>query len=244
MDYQSFLQHYHSYDFRPLGSLTNLVILALMLTALASVLQILGVVADIDLANEAMAGASISDRELNLHEQRLQQLFWLQIGILIITGILFINWIYRAYCNIAQFDSGSPQYSLKSAIWSWFVPFFNLYRPYKIAQEIWQKSVMKPSGSTVAIASTTNANLVNYWWTSTLVMGALDRVAYRMALRGETLDDLLMADYAIIGAEVFSVFAAFIAIAFVRELSARHERAIRSYQSPVAIDGFMQTRMS
>jgi hypothetical protein len=75
-------------------------------------------------------------------------------------------------------------------------------------------------------------------------MGALDRIGFQWSQHAETIEQALVAGYIIVASESMTVIAAFIAMSFVRELSARHERAIRSYQSPIAIDGLMQTRMS
>lgn len=244
MDHQSFPHNIRSVDLHPLGSLTSLVILALMVTALVSVLQIFACVSDIDLAKQVGSGVAVSERELDLHESKLQQLFFLELGVMLITGIFFINWFHRAYSNVAKFDSAGVAYPTKWAIWGWLIPVLNAFRPYKIAQEIWQKSVVKPSGSIVALASGAGSSLVGFWWGSAILMGVSNRIASRLSQSAENLDEGLFADYAIIAAEAITVVAAFVAITFVRELSARHERAIRSYQSPVNIPGSFQPRSS
>jgi len=54
----------------------------------------------------------------------------------IISAVTFIQWFRRAYANL-HIKVKTLAYSEGWAAGSWFVPFINLYRPYKIMMELY-----------------------------------------------------------------------------------------------------------
>jgi hypothetical protein len=220
------------------------VILALIVCAVLSVLQGLNIVSEIELLSRIKAGDEVLEAEAVTIEERIDQLVWLQLGAFLFSGILFITWFHRAYANVAQWSPDGTEYATKWAVIGWLIPILHVVRPYQIAKEIWTKCCVRQSPNVFAVAAPSDTSLIGYWWGATLLMGALDRIGFQWSQHAETIEQALVAGYIIVASESMTVIAAFIAMSFVRELSARHERAIRSYQSPIAIDGLMQTRMS
>jgi len=77
--------------------------------------------------------------------------------ILIITGIRFIQWFRRAYCNLNRVGINTD----KKEGWaagSWFIPFYNLFAPQQIMKEIWNKTQKYYK------ETTEDENMVNHWW--------------------------------------------------------------------------------
>ena len=77
--------------------------------------------------------------------------------ILIITGIRFIQWFRRAYCNLNRVGINTD----KKEGWaagSWFVPFYNLFAPQQIMKEIWNKTQKYYK------ETTEDDKMVNQWW--------------------------------------------------------------------------------
>jgi len=242
MDQQSFAPSQRIYDFQPLGSLASVVIFFLIICALFSVFQIFYLISDLELAGKVSRGEQVDEQVLINHVERWNLLFWTSIAILVVTGIMFIRWFHRAYSNVAQFEGKGTKYATKWAIWGWLVPILNLFRPYTIGKEIWERSTVRGSSSQVVAAANSSSSLVGYWWGSFVISGALERTAYRISLHSESLEAAIVSDYVSLAANAVTVIAAFIAMSFVRELSARHERALRSYQSPVAYTGVLEPR--
>jgi hypothetical protein len=51
-------------------------------------------------------------------------------------GVVFLRWFHRAYSNIEALDLLTLRHGRGWAIGCWFVPFMNLVRPFRIAEEI------------------------------------------------------------------------------------------------------------
>jgi len=77
--------------------------------------------------------------------------------ILIITGIRFIQWFRRAYCNLNRVGINTD----KKEGWAagaWFIPFYNLFAPQQIMKEIWNKTQKYYK------ETTEDDKMVNQWW--------------------------------------------------------------------------------
>lgn len=92
-------------------------------------------------------------------------------------AIIFIRWFRRAYYNLRKVGH-NLNYSETWTIWGWIVPFVNLYYPYAIMKEIWDKTQESTIGKKEMIGS----NLVGWWWITWLIATILERVSFRMSL--------------------------------------------------------------
>jgi hypothetical protein len=107
----------------------------------------------------------------------------LSIFVDVFTVIIFLLWMARVYKNLYAFQVktfNTPGW----VIAGFFIPFLNLFAPYKNMKEIWTNSV-GDGGS----------KLVLCWWVSTLIAGIagiLDRVDYD-ALTPEELSQAFIA---------------------------------------------------
>ena len=81
----------------------------------------------------------------------------------IILGVFFIRWFRRAYKNLARIGI-----YLKNnddwAVWSWFIPIVNLWEPWKLMVEIWNKTKKVLVDSNLLSPSHHKVGIVNWWW--------------------------------------------------------------------------------
>jgi hypothetical protein len=84
--------------------------------------------------------------------------------------VLFCVWFHRAYGNLLALGEPRLRFAPGWAPGSFFVPILNLFRPYQIAREIWQKSGGDSGG------------LVAAWWTLFLTSGAVGLLDGRLPL--------------------------------------------------------------
>src|SRR6185369_16058382 len=87
----------------------------------------------------------------------------LEFVIYITTVVFFLMWIHRAYKNLSALNpanrlDNSPGW----AVGSFFIPFANLFIPYRIVKEIWQKSW--PADEALLYAPSPPATF-GLWWT-------------------------------------------------------------------------------
>jgi hypothetical protein len=88
----------------------------------------------------------------------------LQFVIFIVTGVLFLIWIHRAYKNLSALGVRSLEYTPGWAVGWFFVPLASLYMPYRIVKEIWLKSgsqVRAPAGTLRPQGS--SSTLLGWW---------------------------------------------------------------------------------
>jgi hypothetical protein len=64
-----------------------------------------------------------------------------RLTFLVITGILFLKWVYRANENARRLGAVDLEFTPRQAVGSYFIPIANLALPYQAMREIWNASV-------------------------------------------------------------------------------------------------------
>jgi hypothetical protein len=137
----------------------------------------------------------------------------LQAGLGLVSGIVFLRWVYRAYKNIQGFGAEGLRFSPGWAVGYYFIPFLSLIRPAQVMSEIWRVSQdpqnwMRRRGSW----------LVGTWWALFLSYSVATQVSLELALDGSTNDQWwLAAIFAILG-DLFSVPLSIVALRLVTEI--------------------------
>ncbi len=104
------------------------------------------------------------------------------------TAFFILKWIYRSAQNAKILGFNPMKTSPGWAIGWYFVPFANLYMPYKAMKEIWLAS-----HSPVASNERENTALIGWWWALFIISGVLGRIELQTALHSNTIDELLAA---------------------------------------------------
>lgn len=104
--------------------------------------------------------------------------------------VTFIKWMRRAYYNL---HTGYPRrlsYPEDAAVSSWFIPFVNLYKPYKIMKEIYEtyQEILNGRGMRDYVTSTW---IIGLWWGVWIFSGIVGNIDLRLSLRAETLTELI-----------------------------------------------------
>lgn len=157
--------------------------------------------------------------------------------VLVPLGIAFLVWLHRVAANIPAL--GNPKSKVEHtpgwAVGSFFVPFINLFIPYKAVKEVWAKS--DPSIRTeddFMYGGPSSSPLLLIWWLAWLASSFLGQLSWR-------LEDKATGDF-IAGVEIVSgvagILASVLAIMVVRDIDrrqaerARHVRYIPNLPPP------------
>ena len=98
-------------------------------------------------------------------------LFLLALGA---TIVLFCRWIHRAYRNLPTLGPTAPRFTAGWAVGWWFVPLFNIFRPFQVMRDLWQGS-----------STTTHPLGLRYaWWGLWLISNGVDNLLLRPSLSG------------------------------------------------------------
>jgi len=136
----------------------------------------------------------------------------LQGGLGLVTGLVFLRWIYRAYKNIQGFGAEGLRFSPGWAVGYYFVPFLSLFRPAQVMSEIWRVS-QDPQNWIQRRGSW----LVGIWWAFFLLYSFATGLS-GLGLDGSTNDQWwLAAIFAILG-DLFSVPLSIVTLRLVTEI--------------------------
>ncbi|MEV0412855.1 DUF4328 domain-containing protein [Streptomyces sp. NPDC050448] len=153
----------------------------------------------------------------------------LQYLMVLVTAVVFIVWFHRVRVNGEIFRPDGFSQSRGWAIGSWFIPFGNLFLPFRIAKQIWVASTQFGPDGTYREVS---AAPLNAWWAVWVTSLVLDRVFGQLYKRAETPQALRDASALGIVTDLFAVAAAVLAIVFVRRLTAL--QTTKATQGPYA----------
>src|SRR5664280_3922104 len=78
-----------------------------------------------------------------------QILSWASIGATLICGIAFMRWTWRSLHNGVHLGAGEGISSPRMSVIAWFIPLYNLARPYQIVIDLHDR-LLAPLVSTSA----------------------------------------------------------------------------------------------
>jgi hypothetical protein len=137
----------------------------------------------------------------------------LQAGLGLVTGVVFLKWVYRAYKNIQGFGAEGLRFSPGWAVGYYFVPILSLVRPVQVMSEIWRVS-QDPQNWLQRRGSW----LIGTWWALFLLCSIATQVSLELALDSSTNDQwLLAAIFAIVG-DFFSVPLSIVVLRLITEI--------------------------
>ncbi|MFI1533213.1 DUF4328 domain-containing protein [Streptomyces anandii] len=155
-----------------------------------------------------------------------------QIGAVLVTGVVFIAWFYRARVNAEYFAQDVCTMARGWAIGAWFVPIGNLWLPYRVASEMWQASAQSTSDGSWRTVSKAP---VNAWWALVIASVVVGRVGSAATDAATTLAGLRHAVALTALGDLLNAVAAVLAIVFVRRLT-RMQQASHRFADTTAVE--------
>jgi hypothetical protein len=151
-----------------------------------------------------------------------------QLVALLVTGILFIIWLYRATQNLTALGAGKLRYGPGWAIGAWFIPIFSLWGPKQVINDAWRASDPDlPAWHGDAWRGKPVPWWWMLWWLAFLISGFLVIPSIGITERS-SLGEVQAAEGSVFAADLLSVMAGILAIFVVRTLSQRQmDRASR-----------------
>lgn len=128
--------------------------------------------------------AAFSDGELAIN--LLQGLGIISLLVFIASAIFILKWIYRANYNAAQLGALNMNYKPAWSIGYYFIPVFNLWKPYLAMKEIWVAS-KNPFDWQV----TKTTSLLPIWWALWLSSNILNQTIFRLSAEAVELPELM-----------------------------------------------------
>jgi hypothetical protein len=145
----------------------------------------------------------------------------LDLLIYLVTVVVFLIWLYRAYDNLRGFDQWSrPTYSPGFVVGSFFIPFANLFVPYRAVKELWQKS----RGPNEALLSEPSPPAsFPLWWLFWLCASFAANISFRLTFTEKVPEST--ATIVTIFADALFIVSAFLFYVVIDSIDKRQEGA-------------------
>jgi hypothetical protein len=199
------------------------------------VLSVAGIIASLLQISRLASGASIEEGEFTLADGFQALVGLATLGVYIITIILFLLWFHGVSRNLKPLGVRDQQHSPGWAVGSWFVPFANLFIPYRIAKEIWLKSDTNTDEYGFLKTESTIPSFFGYWWGLWITSNITQNAAARLTFSASSADMLSVAEWLSILGDALSIGAAIFVLRVIKDITARQEESaarIPNYGAP------------
>ncbi len=135
----------------------------------------------------------------------------------IVSAVTFIQWFRRAYYNLMV---RVPRMGIQDgwAAGAWFVPVYNLYKPFSIMKELWVETSLLISKRKDYTAQ--DHSVVGWWWALWLISAVISQVAFRLTMHAETISNMILANYFYMVSAIVTIPLAFLTIRMIKTYSA------------------------
>lgn len=184
----------------------------------------------LNLIADAISGEEVSQERAAVNDMRQMVVGVFQIVVRLLLAVAFLVWVHRVTKNVPAL--GNPHskinYTPGWAVGSFFIPFGNLFMPYRALREVWDESdpavrTEEEAGSTLRPA---RPALVVGWWFCFILWTFLGRASDRLGAGAETPEALRTMTWVTITSDAVGIVAAVLGIMVVRGLDRRQtERA-------------------
>jgi len=155
----------------------------------------------------------------------------LELLVLLITIILFSIWLHRVNKNLRSLGARNIEFTPGWAVGWFFIPFLNIYMPYKVVKEVWVKSA-PDVGTGEAWQQSSSTSLVTWWWFIWIISNVLLRAAGGLS-ESKSPDTVFLSLKVDLFASTFRIAAGALAIMVVYGIYKRQEE--RSKQQIVNV---------
>jgi len=150
---------------------------------------------------------------------------------LLITGIVWLVWLRRAYRNLALVGSKRSRFTTRQAVGYWFIPFVNLVGGYQVMRDLWLRS--ESMNDRDGYDDLPAPAFLSTWWGMSWTWGVLEPVVAATARGARTPLELINATDVGMLVNAAGVVAAVLAIKLVREIDRRQQCfGVSSVQCP------------
>lgn len=224
--------NFNAHGYRDNSLRAQMAIIAFLLLGLAAAVSSFLYFEEAKIWREANSTNEFAESRLDvlLNIQGILALF--QFTLIVLTIVFFLMWFRRAYANLARIGIDYLDHKESMAVWAFFIPIMNLYRPYQIAKETATEmnSLMdKLSGGSVKKIPIW---IISLWWGMFWFRNLLDNFALKAMNKDFTLSDKInAADMGCIS-DMFYVPATLVTVWMIHEFSKRESILFQKIQSP------------
>ncbi|GAA2117315.1 DUF4328 domain-containing protein [Actinomadura alba] len=171
------------------------------------------------LAGRVENGEEVSPSVLDRHDAVYEAVTFTVIGATVLTAVPFIIWLFRVRANAEVISDRPHRWGRPWLVFSWVVPFANLWWPKRLVDDIWLASDPR----FVDAPESKRSWLVRGWWLSWVLYLIMGRVVAQMQDRSSDAATLQNTATGVMVVASMGVIAAVLAALVVLRLSELQE---------------------
>ncbi|HXC05449.1 MAG TPA: DUF4328 domain-containing protein [Bacteroidia bacterium] len=178
--------------------------------------------------------------DIQSHLEEIKQMAYLlsAIGFLVIvarilTATYFIRWFRRAYNNLYLIGVPHLESPEGMAAGAWFIPFYNLFKPFGIMKEISHNTEHYVHQANPAFDKPSAEKKLGWWWGFWIAYAVCSGISSGLATRRASISSLRDNALFMLIIELLQITAALFCIQIIRRISAYeqemmlHEKVIQ-----------------
>ncbi|MGB5981359.1 MAG: DUF4328 domain-containing protein [Nonlabens sp.] len=210
----------------------KILIVVFWIIILSGMLSIYSDLLELDLLKRIEGGTDYTLEELDANDSRQSLIAIFYTVISIISIVVFLNWFRRAYGNLHRLKIKNLNESESSAVWYWFIPILNLYKPVKIMSEIHSETLNFISKKGTIKSGGIIPFLITVWWVLHIVVNVISNIVLRYAWKSDdSVSSMINSTESYIFTEAFTIIEALIVILMVYKISQNETELARQVKS-------------
>lgn len=188
---------------------------------------------DVFLLIQYSHGLEISEFAINISDSTLNIGGYFFIAAYIISAITFILWFRRAYYNL-HILIGSTEYGNGWAAGSWFIPIANLFIPYNIMKELYEKTdqYLFVDDNEDYTENRLTTKYIGRWWALWIISNISFRIINKVMEMVQTLDAIIISRTIYTLSLLLFIILAFITIIVIKDYAEVEKRLYAIKQNP------------
>ena len=134
--------------------------------------------------------------------------------IFFVGGIIVFKWIKLANKNVRALGAKNLEFSPGWAVGWFFVPIANLFKPYKVMNEIWSATHSPENWK-----KNENHRAVQKWWGLWIGSSGLIQLSNNLEKKADSVDKIIQLSYINIGGEILWIFLCLCFLTLVTRIS-------------------------
>jgi hypothetical protein len=215
---------------RPLRPVAIAAVIALGVVMVSNLVALWVDVLQLNLANDLQGGRRVPFAELTASDDRVTTSGLLQTGCYVVCIIAFLVWYGRAYFNLQRLGVRDLRFGEGMAIFYWFIPIANFFRPKQVVNDIWRGS--DPDLPRGHWARGHVPAVIHFWWAAWLISGFAERIFFRRSMEDvNTPADFVSLSQTFIAWDLIDFIPAILAIVVILKITRRQEERRRRFES-------------
>jgi len=199
-------------------SLTKSLKIMLWISLGVSILSLLSHLLQMNLLSGAYSQANAES-----NDARQQFIGFLYLATFIVTGIMFLKWIYRANSNCHGFGAQGMEFTPGWSIGWYFIPIATLWKPYQAMKEIWKVSKNPSNWQKV-----TDSTLLGWWWALWIISNIMGQIIFQMTMRVDTVSSLKDLTTASIISGIIDIPSYIVAVSLITAVFINQEKLVKA----------------